>query len=306
MASLLPFSGRPSITPLSMFYPCRTTSSGSSYAPSTSSPLSPHSTSLPPLETSAATTNSHYCRPARSAISSSTHSPTRTSQQFPVQSLLATDPLLCHLTPGTITRLSTSGDFDFEPGEKEWSLRAAEGTVKVNEWLRGVESWNREWQRAYRESRNAGKGYLPPADRPEKGWKTGMGNIREDEGGAMLDGSKSVRWRLFSEDNGTGGSGGVIVKDDTSEVMAVEAPKPQTDSLGLRRGGKPLTPYPLKVQRQRAAEVGNGGRSEPDQITVNPVEKIGAKNREGGGGRGRGRGRRRRTTSLISVSCQRS
>ena len=285
MASLLPSGGRPSLTPLSMLYPRRTASSENPYAPSTSSPLSPHSTSLPPLETSTATTNSHYYRPprsgltspARSAISSSTHSPTRASRQFRVQSLLATDPLLSHLTPATIIRLSTSGDFDFEPGEKEWSLRAAEGTVKVNEWLREVEGWNREWRRTYRESKDTGDGYLPPTDRPEKRRKTGMGSIREEEEGAILDGSKPVRRRLFSEDNGTGGSGGVIVKDNTPEVGAVEAPKPQTDSPGLRRGGKPLTPYQLKMQRQRAAEVENGRRSEPDQILVKPVEKIGAK-----------------------------
>ncbi|PUU72941.1 hypothetical protein B9Z19DRAFT_1096254, partial [Tuber borchii] len=273
MASLLPSSGRPSLTPLSMFYPRRTSSSENPYVPSTSSPLSPHSSSLPPLETSAATTNSHYYRP----LSSSTHSPARASRQFRVQSLLATDPLLCHLTPATIIRLSTSGDFDFEPGEKEWSLRAAEGTVKVNEWLREVEGWNREWRRAYRESKDTGDGYLPPADRPEKRRKTDMGSIREEEEGAMLDGSKPVRRRLFSEDNGTGGSWGVIAKDDTPEVGAMEAPKPQTDSPSLRRGGKPLTPYQLKMQRQRAAEGENGGRSEPDQILVKPVEKIGAK-----------------------------
>ena len=194
-----------------------------------------------------------------------------------MQSLLATDPLLCHLTPASIIRLSTSGDFDFEPGEKEWSLRAAEGTVKVNEWLREVEGWNREWRRAYRESKDTGDGYLPPTDRPEKRRKTGMGSIREEEEGAMLDGSTPVRRRLFSEDNGTAGSGGVIVKDDTPEVGAVEAPKPQTDSPGLRRSGKPLTPYQLKMQRQRAAEAENGGRLEPDQILVKPVGKIGVK-----------------------------
>ena len=231
------------------------------------------STSLLPLETSAATTNSHYYRPTCSAISSSTHSPTRPSQQFPVQSLLSTDPLLCHLTPETIIRLSTSGDFDFEPGEKAWSLRAAEDTVKVNEWLREVEGWNREWRRTYRESKDAGDRYLPPADRPEKRRKPDTGSIREDEEGAMLDGSKPVWWRLYSEENGTGGSGGLIVKDDTPEAMAVEAPKPQTDLPGLRRGGKPLTPYQLGMQRQRAMEA----RSEPDQILVDPLEKVGAR-----------------------------
>jgi len=231
---------------------------------------------------SAATTNSHYYRPpcsgltspARSAISSSTHSPTRASRQFRVQSPLATDPLLCHLTPVTISRLSTSGDFDFEPGEKENSLRAAECTVKVNEWLGEVEGWNREWRRTYRESKDAGDGYLPPADGPEKRQKTG--SIRQEEVGAMLGGSKPVQQRLFSEDNGTGGSGGMIVKDDTLEVLAVEPWKPQTDSPGLRRGGKSLTPYQLKMQRERAAEVANSGRSAPAQILVNPLEKIGA------------------------------
>jgi len=234
---------------------------------------------------SAATTNSHYYRPprsgltspARSAISSSTRSPTRPPRKFPVQSLLATDPLLCHLTPVKIIGLSTSGDFDFEPGEKEWSLRAAEGTVKVNEWLGEVEGWNREWRRTYPESKDAGDGYIPPANRPEKRRKIGMGSIREEEEGAMLDGSKPVEGRPFSKDNGTGGSGEVIVKDDRPEVLAVEPWKPQTDSPGLREGGKPLTPYQLKMQQQRAVEVRNSGSSEPDQILVNPVEKIGAK-----------------------------
>ena len=90
--------------------------------------------------------------------------------------------------------------------------------------------------------------------------------MREDEEGVMLDASKPVRWRLFSDDNGTGKSGSVIVEDDRPEVGAVEAPKPQTDSLGFGGGGKQLTPYQLNMQRQGAAEGGNGGRSMPDQI----------------------------------------
>jgi len=199
-----------------------------------------------------------------------------------MQSLLATDPLLSHLTPVTIIRLSTSGDFDFEPGEKEWSLRAAEGIVKVNEWLHEVEGWNREWRRSYRESKDAGDGYLPPVDRPKKRRKTGMGSIREEEEDAMLDGSKSVRRRLFSEDNGTGKSEGIIVKDGTLRVGVVESPGPQADSPSLKRSGKPLTPYQLKMQRQRAAEMGNDstlidGTSELGQTLAKPVEKIGAK-----------------------------
>ncbi|PUU81064.1 hypothetical protein B9Z19DRAFT_1077941 [Tuber borchii] len=292
MASLLPFGGRPFLIPLSMFYPRRTPSSENQYALSTSSPLSPHSTSLPPLETPAAITNSHYYRP----LSPSTDSPTGTSPQFRVQSLLDTDSLLCHPTPVTMVRLSTSGDFDFEPGKKEWSLRVAEGTVKINEWLREVEGWNREWRRTYRESKDVGDGYLPPADRAGKRRKTGMGSIREEEEGAMLDGSKPVRWRLFSEDNGTGGSGGTIFKDDTPEVRALEAPKPQRNPPGLRRDGKPLTPYHSKMQRQRVAEVENGGRSELGQILVNLVEGMGAK-----GGR-----RRRRVIKMANLKRARN
>ena len=264
-----------------MFHRRRTTSSKSPYARTTSSPLSPHSTSLPPLETSTATTNSHYYQPAsssltspaRSAISSSAHSPIRSSPQFRGQSLLAIDPLLCHLTPGTIIHPSTSEVCDFEPREKEWFLRAAEGTVKVNEWLGEVEGRNREWRRTYRESKDTGDGYLPPADRLEKGRETGMGSIGEEEEGAMLDYSMPVRRNLYSEDNG--GSGDVIVKDDRPEAGAVEVTEPQTNLSGLRRGGKPWTPPQLKMRR--AAEVGNGGVSEPEQVLVNPVGKIGAK-----------------------------
>ena len=74
---------------------------------------------------------------------------------------MPTDPLLYHRTPGIIIRLSTSGNFDFELGEKEWSLSAAEGTVKVNEWLGEVEGLNRERRWTYRGSKDAGDGYLP-------------------------------------------------------------------------------------------------------------------------------------------------
>ncbi|RPB00192.1 hypothetical protein L873DRAFT_836320 [Choiromyces venosus 120613-1] len=295
MASPPSSNDRPSLTPLSMFFPRRTTLSENPYAPPTSSPLSPHSTSLPPLKTSTATANSHYYRPPRSSltsptrsnISSPTHSPTRTSRQSRIQSLLATDPLLSRLTPVTITRLSASGDFEFQPGEKEWSLRAVEGTVKVNEWLREVEGWNREWRRSYRESKDTGDGYLPPTDRPKKRRKTGMGSIREEE---EDDGSKSVRRRLFSEDKGAGRSEDVVVKNDTPKVEvpkveAVETSKLQTDSPSLGRGGKPLTPYQLKMQRQRAAKaeknlMPDNGTPEPDQTPVKHVEKIDIKEEE--------------------------
>ena len=145
---------------------------------------------------------------------------------------MATDPLLCHLSPGTIVRLSTSGDFNFEQGEKEWSLRAAEGNVKVNEWLGEVEGWNREWRRTYRESKDVGDGYLPPADRFGKGRETGMGRIGDEDEGPILDGSKPVRRRLFSEDNGTGGSGAVIVKDDTPGVEKIGAKQEREEKKG--------------------------------------------------------------------------
>ncbi|PUU76131.1 hypothetical protein B9Z19DRAFT_1130205 [Tuber borchii] len=249
MASLLPFGGRPFFTPLSIFYPRRTPSPDNQYASSTSPPLPPHPTSLPPLETSEGITNSHYYRP----LSPSTDSPTRTPSQLRVQSPLDTDTLLCHPIPITIIPLSTSRNYYFEPGKKEWSLHVAKGTIKINEWLHEVE------------------------DRAGKRRKTGMGSIRDEEEGAMLDCPGPGRRRLSSEDNGTGGSGGTIFKHDTPEVRAVEAPKPQRDSPGLRRDGKLLTLYQLKMQRQGVAEVENGGRSEPDQILVNPVEKIGAR-----------------------------
>ena len=230
-----------------------------------------------------ATTNSHYYRlasssltsPARSAISSSTHLPIRSSPQFRGQSVLDTDPLLCDLTPVKIIRLSTSENFDFEPGEKEWSLRAAEGTVKVNDWLGEVEGWNGEWRPTYRGSKDARDGCLPPAERLEKGPETGMGSTGGEEEGAMLDGSMPVRWSIFSEDNGAGGSEDVILKDNRPEVGAAEVTKAQTDSPGLRRDGKLLTPSQLKMQRQGEAEEGSGERSELDRMFANLVEKIG-------------------------------
>ena len=159
------------------------------------------------------------------------------------------------------------------------SLRGAEGTVKVNEWLGELEGWNREWQRTYRESKHFGDGYLHPADSLEKGRKTGMCSIGQEEEGTVLDGSRPVRWSLFSEDNGTGWSGGLIVKDDRPEGRAVEAPKPQTDSPCLGRGGKHLTQYQLKMQWQRVAELGNGGRSQPDQINDKKLLELNRKRR---------------------------
>ena len=66
----------------------------------------------------------------------------------------------------------------------------------------------------------------------------------------------------------------MIFKDDRCEVWAVEARNPQTDSPGLRLGRKQLTPYQLKMQRQRAADVVNGGRSEPDQIDDKKFQEL--------------------------------
>ena len=206
-------------------------------------------------------------------ISSSTDSPIRSSPQVRGQSLFVIDPLLCDLTHVTIIRPSASEVLDFEPREKEWSLRAAEGTVKVNEWLGEVEGWDREWRQTYRESKDAGDGHLPPADRLEKGPETVVGSTGEEDEGAMLDCSMPVRRSFDSEDNG--GSGDVILKDDRPEVGAVEATKPQTNSSGLRRGGKPWTPPQLKMQG--ATEVGNSGISGPEQVLANTVAKIGAK-----------------------------
>ena len=46
---------------------------------------------------------------------------------------------------------------------------------------------------------------------------------------------------------------------------------------GAMLDGKPLTVYQLKMQRQGAAEVGNGGRLEMDRMLVNSVGKFGRK-----------------------------
>ena len=106
---------------------------------------------------------------------------------------MGTDPLLSHLTPVTIIGPSTSEVSDTELGRKEWSPRAAEGTVKVNGWLGEVEGWNREWRWKYWEIKGAGDGYLPPADRLDTGPKKSIGSMREDEEGVMFNGSKPVR-----------------------------------------------------------------------------------------------------------------
>lgn len=146
-------------------------------------------------------TTSHYYRPPRSSltsptrsnISSPTGSPTR-SRQNRLQALLASDPLLSRLTPATIYHFAHDPELGFTAAEKEWSVRAADGIVRVGEWLREVEGWNLGWRAGGRRGSNGrdmAVGYLPPLDRPKKRRKVedgGMGCIKEvdEEAGDAL------------------------------------------------------------------------------------------------------------------------
>lgn len=71
--------------------------------------------------------------------------------------MLATDPLLSRLTPAAIREMANDYEVGFTPEERAWSLRAAEGIVRVGEWLREVEGWGIAWGRG-----KGGVGYLPP------------------------------------------------------------------------------------------------------------------------------------------------
>ena len=150
------------------------------HLPTTPSPLSPFSTTPPhaphsifhiapaPKTPRAPLTSyplSHYYRAPRSALSSPCRSnysspsvsPTRSSRRSRIQALLATDPLLSRLTPAAIREMANDYSLGFTPEERAWSLRAAEGIVKVGEWLREVEGWGIAWGRG-----KSGEGYLPP------------------------------------------------------------------------------------------------------------------------------------------------
>ncbi|RPB16184.1 hypothetical protein P167DRAFT_542440 [Morchella conica CCBAS932] len=200
------------------------------FRPSKPSPLTSQTLMSPP-ETPILQTlpiQSHYYRPprstltspARSNISSPAGSPTRTSRQTRIQSLLANDPLLSRLTPATIARLSNDPEFGFTPAEKEWSIRAAEGIVRVGEWLREVEGWNVQWRRS--KGRDAGDGYLPP--RPKKRRKVSIISVGTE-------------------------MGSIAEEDEEGENSEEEEAR---NLLIKKRNSKPPTPYQLNLQKQRA------------------------------------------------------
>lgn len=253
-----------------------------SYAPPTPSPLSPYSmssSSETPIP-AALPLNSHYYRPPRSSLTSPTRSnisspagsPTRTSRQTRIQSLLANDPLLSRLTPLTISRLSNDPDLAFTPAEKEWSHRAAEGIVKVGEWLREVEGWNLEWRRAGgAKGKEGGVGYLPPSqDRPKKRRKVSigtreMGSIKEeveteseDEGVTK----RLLRRSLIDRSMDTSDNEGERNGARRGSVQS----KASVESLNGRQPRKPLTPYQLKLQKQKA-----GANEESTAAKVAPI-----------------------------------
>lgn len=285
-------SSPPSLDHSSLFISRRPSyTSDNPYAPPMPSPLSPFTiSSTPPTATAAAAEtplpitlpmNSHYYRPPRSSltsptrsnISSPTGSPTRTSRQTRIQSLLATDPLLSRLTPLTISRLSNDPDFAFSTAEKEWSLRAAEGIIKVGEWLREVEGWNLNWRKAGGgKGKENGVGYLPPSqDRPKKRRKIsgdGKGEMRsikeeaeeeeEEEGESELRGGKkrSVRRKLFVDrSTDTSDSEEKPAREKVNGALKtseVDLKPPPAEEQNVRQPRKPLTPYQLRLQRQRA------------------------------------------------------
>ncbi|KAI5803040.1 hypothetical protein EDC01DRAFT_491514 [Geopyxis carbonaria] len=230
------------------------------HAPVTPSPLSPFSSSPPPAasafsnpRTPIQTTysSSHYYRaprstltsPARSNYSSPSGSPTRSARRTRIQNLLASDPLLSLLTPATIRQLSNDSQYGFTPGERDWSLRAAEGIVKVGKWLREIEQWNIRWGRG-----RDGAGYLPPEPGQIKRRKVGgqedrgMITINEEEENGVLNGP--IRRKLFA--NG--------------EAPIPETPPHQSPLNGgrtplSRPSGKPMTPYQMKMLRKSASEI---------------------------------------------------
>ncbi|KAL7270029.1 hypothetical protein RUND412_007274 [Rhizina undulata] len=231
---------RPNPGPLNMYYPHRAASGDyttnlNPYAPPTPSPLSPYAASTSSNTaifitvpgsvnmTIRRTSRGSIASPTRSNFSSPSASPTRFALRASrIQSLLACDPLLSRLTPRTITNLTNDESLNFSMAEKEWSIRAAEGIEKVGEWLKEVEGWNRNWARG-----RDGEGYLPPS----------------------LQKPKKRRKKVVAEEKGSRGDEGMELIEEVSVTGGVpDAP--------IRLSKKPLTPYQLKIQKQRAAAVG--------------------------------------------------
>lgn len=185
-------------------------------------------------------------------------------------------------------RFANDDDLGFTIAEKKWSIRAADGIVKVGEWLREVEGWNLNWRRAGSHHGGSGNvtgrdmtaGYLPPSpDRPKKrrklvaietpveGENSGMKSIKEvDEDeealeiGSVRVAKKNTRRRLFVQWNADTSDN----EEELPEVVLLP-PSQTSDASNGRHPRKPLTPYQLKLQRQKAAD--GADETTPTQLT---------------------------------------
>lgn len=173
--------------------------------------------------------------------------------------MLATDPLLATLTPETIRELSNDIELGFTAGDREWSIRAAEGIVKVKEWLQEVDSWNKGWDR------RPGAGFLPPEPgmRKRRGKdrvdddRVGMKTIEEEDEDDQL-----IRRRLFK------GPGGSDVVSACSNLRRGFGDGWTSGPIEIPQvTGKPLTPMQLKMQRKASGTL-------QEDFMASPIRQI--------------------------------
>jgi len=162
----------------------------------------------------------------------------------------------------TIREMANDSEMGFTTEERAWSLRAAEGIVKVGEWLREVEGWTLAW------GRGKGEGYLPPEPGKKKKKERQKSILRMDDITEEDEDSPLRRGQPPSPSPAGGSPAGVILGGET----------PRTN-----RAGKPLTPMQLKMQRKAvAAMMEDGGQpvaTPPRQETSRsiPVEPLSIK-----------------------------
>jgi len=195
--------------------------------------------------------------PCRSNCSSPSVSPTRSGRRSRIQALLATDPLLSRLTPTALREMANDPELGFTAEERAWSMRAAEGITRVGEWLREVEGWNIAWGRG---SKN-GDGYLPPE--PGARRKRRKMSLRKDS----VEEMRTISEEQSENPVGKFGSYPSGNDPDSPTPGGSSSDLPPVDrmlgELRASRGGKPLTPMQLKLQKRAAAAIAEDSGSPP-------------------------------------------
>lgn len=131
-------------------------------------------------------------------------------------------------------------------------MRAAEGISRVGEWLREVEGWNIAWGRG---SKN-GDGYLPPE--PGTRRKRRKMSLRTESVEEM---------RAIAEEEGENLGSHLNTNEPDNPTPGSSGGPDKLGDLRASRGGKPLTPMQIKMQKRAAVEMAENEGSPPRPST---------------------------------------